>query len=307
MALRPATGLPVVVLIVDEQDSTARALDSVLSPEGFTVTRAYTAKHGLEQIRARPPDILIISRDLPDGSGVDLCRALATDEQLEADVPILVTGAGPPTRGQRLAALKAGAWDLIGFPIDAMELVRKLHNYVRAKSAADRMRRESLVDLATGLYSAHGLRRRAAELCALARRHRSPLACIVVAPVRCEDDCEGMAAAVRTLAVALKDAGRRSDAIGRLGEVEFAILAPDTDADGATQLAERLRQAVITRQALARTSFKIRGGYEVVSKIREAPSEAEQLVLRASQAMRRAMTAPNTEDWIQPFGETKLH
>jgi PleD family two-component response regulator len=292
------------VLIVDDQEWSARALQSILSTDGFTVKRAYMGKHGLERARAQQPDLVFIGANLPDGSGIDLCHALRDDPEFAASIPLLMTGSGRATRHERLAAMEAGAWDVVSFPIDAHELVLKLRTYLRAKVETDQIRRESLVDRATGLYSPQGLARRAKEFAGLAHRQREPLACVVLAPFQIEDDHEALTAAVRILAIALREAGRVSDAIGKLGESEFAILAPNTDAEGATGLAERLRQLVIARGEKAKTPFKVRAGYDAVSNVWETPAEAEQLVLRASAALRSAMTARTGGEWVQPFHPT---
>jgi diguanylate cyclase (GGDEF)-like protein len=294
-----------MVLIVDDQEWSARALESILSPAGYSVVRAYTGKHGLERVKTQQPDLTFINLNLPDGSGVGMCHFLRDEPDFGASIPILVTGPGRPTRQQRLAAMEAGAWDVITFPIDAQELVLKLNAYVRAKAESDRVRRESLIDSGTGLYSPDGLARRAGELAALAKRQKVPLACVVLAPHQTEEDRNALALAVRTLADALKEAGRTSDAIGRLGRSEFAVLAPNTDASGAAKLAERLRQAILSKQASAKTPFQIKGGYDAVSNVWQAPADAEELLPHATVALRSAMAASG--EWILPFDRGATH
>jgi diguanylate cyclase (GGDEF)-like protein len=288
------------VLIVDDQEWSARALESILSPAGYTVVRAYTGKHGLERVKAQQPDLTFVNLNLPDGSGVGLCHFLREESDFGASIPILVTGPGRPTRQQRLAAMEAGAWDVITFPIDAQELILKLNAYIRAKAESDRVRRESLVDRVTGLYSTQGMERRADELAALAKRQREPLACVVLAPYQTEEDRGVLAAAVQTLADALKEAGRTSDAIGRLGESEFAVLAPDTDATGAAKLAERLRQVILSKQAEVKIPFQIKAGYDAVTNVWKSPMDAEELLPHATVALRTAIAAGSGE-WILPF------
>jgi diguanylate cyclase (GGDEF)-like protein len=305
MASRTQTRSP-IALIVDDQEWTARALESILSPAGYAVVRAYTGKHGLERVKVEQPDLAFINLDLPDGSGVGMCRFLRDEPRLGASVPILVTGPRRPTRQQRLAAMEAGAWDVLTFPIDAQELVLKLNAYVRAKAETDRAKRESLIDRTTGLYSSLGITRRAAELSAMAHRREEPLACVVIAPLQSEEDGNQLAAAVQTLAKALREAGRSSDTIGRAGETEFAVLAPDTDALGAARLAERLRQAILARQRDAKTPFRIKAGYDAVPNVGRTPTEAEQLLPHASVALRSAIAA-GTGEWILPFDHGTKH
>src|SRR5207244_2841406 len=70
----------------------------------------------------------------------------------------------PATRAERLAALRAGAWECIAPPHDADEILLKIGAYVHAKLDADRARSEGLLDSATRLYNRQGLARRAREL-----------------------------------------------------------------------------------------------------------------------------------------------
>lgn len=301
MPRRPPKRRPPVVLIVDDQEWSARALESVLSPAGYAVTRAYTAKKGLERARTQPPDLMFINITLPDGSGVALCRTLREDSAFRANIPIIVTSSGRPTREQRLAALKAGAWDLLTYPLDAQELLCRLEAYTDAKFETDRIQRESLIDHPTGLYNLHGLEQRAVELRSLAQRQGWALACVVLAPSSArQEDHEAVAAAVMRLASALKAVGRVSDAIGRLGVSEFAIFAPSTNAAGAAMLAERLAAAIRSSQKEGEVPFGLRVGYDAVENVCETPAEAQELLPRATIALSRAMSAENV-DWIQPF------
>lgn len=61
------------------------------------------------------------------------------------------------------------------------------------------------------------------------------------------NDTHGHAAGdevLRTVAATLKSQLRRSDLLGRIGGEEFSVFLPDTDLDGARQVAENLRRAV---------------------------------------------------------------
>ena len=127
----------------------------------------------------------------------------------------------------------------------------------------------------------------------------------MVAPLLAEADGEeGANAAVQQLAKAFKSAGRGSDAIGRLGKTEFAIIAPNTDSAGALRLAERLAEAIRamdTGGPEAPPSFELRAGYDAVSDAREAPAAARDVLMRATIALRKSKTNGREGDWIRPF------
>ncbi len=301
---RPRQRAP-VVLIVDHQEWSTRSLESILSPNGYAVMRAYTSAAGRERARSQPPDLVFIAQTLPDGSGVDLCLTLRADPELGPSVPIIVMSAGRPTRAQRLAALEAGAWEFLTHPIDIRELLLKLDAFTQAKLEVNRIRQQSLTDEMTGLYSLSGLEQRARELGALARRQGQALACVVFAPSLASDEVAGSGTdeeatteAVRRLASGLRTAGRMSDSIGRSGKTEFAILAPNTDAEGAVKLAQRF--ASVLRATDDEPPLQLRVGFDAVANVRDAPAAARELLSHATIALTTAKRGGDG-DWIQRF------
>jgi diguanylate cyclase (GGDEF)-like protein len=295
---------PPVVLIVDDQEWSTRSIESILAPGGFAVMRAYTAAQGLERVRRHAPDALFIEVTLPDGDGLELCRALRTDPAIGPGTPIFMTTAERPNRKQRLEAFRAGAWDILGYPPDAEELVLRLDAYVQAKCAADHLRDQGLIDPATGLYNLRGLERRIEELSSWGYRQRQALACVVFSPRESDqDDDRAIANLVREVALAFRRGGRVSDVIGRLGNTEIAVLAPSTDARGAVKLAERLAR-VIERSGPVPGGIDLRAGYDAVQNAREHPVEAKDLLVRATLALRKSRA--NGNGWIQAFDDRDL-
>src|SRR5947199_378091 len=147
---------------------------------------------------------------------------------------------------------------------------------------------ESLTDMAA--FAAP----RAQELTLQAFHHAQPLACVALAPVT-TDGQNG--AAVDLLAEVLRGTARRSDAIGRVGPGEFAVIAPGTDRAGAVLLAERLARGVKT---LAGATPGLRAGYDAVGNARYTPIEPKNLLSRATTAL-RAAKGQGGPNWIQGY------
>lgn len=237
---RAATRSP-LVLIADAQEWFSRALETVLVPGGYSVVKAYTASALLQQVESTDPDAVILAVDLPGGDGLNLCRLLRADARVSPSTPIILTQPAPATRRQTLAALRAGAGELWGQRLDVEELLLRLAAQLRAKADADRAWAEGLVDPATQLYNTRGLARRIRELGAEARRRAAPLACVAFAV---EEEAGQSAQRVTRV---LREAARTSDAMGRIGPRQFAVIAPETGADAALRLAERLAAALTGR------------------------------------------------------------
>ena len=285
---------------MDAEEWSARALESVLSPAGYAVVRAESGTEGLKQARTHPPDLILINIDLPDGNGVGLCLMLRADPRVGPSVPILLTGTHP-TQKQHLAALESGAWDFLTYPLDSDELLLKLHTYTQAKADVDRARREMLIDETTGLYDLRGLERRALELRSLARRNQQALACVVLAPSLASEDSQSAAGAtVVRMAETLKTTGRASDSIGRTGETKFAIFAPNTGADGAAKMVQRLAGAIHSAPVRDEAPVPLRAGHAAVENVGEAPTEAQDLLAHATIALGWAM-AEGDKGWMQGF------
>ena len=297
---------PALVLMINDQEWSTRSLESILAPNGFAILRAYTGRKGLDRARTARPDMIVIDLNLPDMDGLELCQTLRDDPETSSTTPIIITTAGHPTRQQRLAALRAGAWEFLGHPMDAEEILLRFDRYTQAKLDADRAQDEGLLDQTTGLYNMQGLARRARELGSQAFREHTALACVVIGPdvpdtADAATDDSDLEAAIVRLAEALKQTGRVSDAIGRVGRAEFAVFAPGADEQGVRRLAQRVAEALKQNG----DATPIRAGFEAVGDFREASIEPVDLLVRASSALRHIKRAsaehPETQEWLSRF------
>jgi diguanylate cyclase (GGDEF)-like protein len=304
---RPAR--PPLVLIANDQEWAARSLETILGPNGYAVLRAYNGRQAVEMARTAQPDAVIVDLRLPDTDGLDVCRTLRT--QMVAGVPIVVTTSDPASRAQQVAAFRAGAWDFVVQPLDGDVLLCRLETFVRAKREADTLREDGLLDPSTGLYNARGLARRAREIGADATRRRDALACIAFAPDAAasslsERKMEELGArVVEHLGAAIGRTGRGSDAIGRLGQAEFAIIAPSTEAVGAERFAQRVQELV---EGLPfhvdgdDMPVRVRAGYCAVSDFADSSVDVVEMLVRAAVALRQSAAGGATGPSILAFG-----
>jgi len=281
-----------LVLIANDQEWSARSLESILGPSGYSVVRAYTGQQALERAWTSRPDLIILDAQMPDMHGFDVCRTLRADPRFGPTTPIVITTSGPSGRTQRLEAYRAGAWEFLGQPLDGESLLLKLGTFLQCKRAVDELREENLLDTSTGLYNMRGLSRRAREIGSDALRRHDPLACVVFAPEpenQTETADEEVEKVSDQVGLLFKRAGRASDAIGRLGLSEFAVIAPATGPDAALRLVRRLSGAIEGSPVAHRggeRSIRIRAGYCAVPDFAQSPVDAIELLLRATTALR---------------------
>src|SRR5882672_3978188 len=156
-----------LVLLGNADKWLAESLESVLTQGGYRVMATTKRQQVLELARRYVPDMGLDQRA---SDNLALCRALRADPGISRATPIILTTAGPALRAQQLEALRAGAWELRGDPLDIEELVLRLGVYIQGKLEVDRLGAEGLIDRASGLYNDEGIARRAAELAAFTAR-----------------------------------------------------------------------------------------------------------------------------------------
>ena len=306
MRTQAASTRAVVVLIASKQEWASRSLESVLAPRGYTVLKTYTARATLERAQHDSPDAILIDDQLPDADGHWLCRELRARAFVSPSTPILITVPRAPTRRDRVVALRAGAWDCLGQPLDAEELLAILEAFVRAKLDADQAREVGLIDEATGLYNIRGLTQRAQELASHATRYGAALACVLLAPDLGPEVAENHRDTVvmQRVARSMRAAGRLSDAMGLVGPTALGIVAVDTDGIQARALAQRLARAILAEpEPLALpASLRLVGGCHGVPDFRAASMDTVELMLCATTALQKARTDP-ARGWLRWFDE----
>lgn len=280
-----------LVLLANADKWLTESLESVLTQGGYRVMSTNKRQQVLELARRYVPDSILLDTGLDQraSDNLALCRALRADPAISRATPIILTTAGPALRAQQLEALRAGAWELRGDPLDMEELVLRLGVYVQGKLEIDRLGAEGLVDRASGLYNDTGMTRRSAELAAFTARQGMPLACAVFQPA---DGVLTIGAADR-LAQAFRRAGRISDAVCRTGPTEFAVFAPATDETGAEGLVQRItdavsRSAAVKLRAGTSTSTSAKrpsGGRTSTSLPQPPPPSPTELLDRARNAL----------------------
>jgi PleD family two-component response regulator len=295
-----ASSRPPLALIANDQEWSIRSLESILAPHGYGILRAYTGQQAIDLARETAPDLIIVDVKFRDLRGVEVCRALRSDPRISPCAPILITTAGRRTRSERLEAFRAGAWDFLGLPLDAEEILLRLDTYMQLKIEVDRTREEGLVDQLTGLYNLRGLMRRARELGSDAYRNGRPLACVAFAPDLRGSDApptdkgdEALWKAVQRLAGVFRTSGRVSDAIGRVRLGEFVVIAPGTDDTGARKMAQRLASAVeVAGNGPDLPPVTLLAGYDAVDDVREKSAQPSALLAGATTALRQIQAAP---------------
>jgi len=126
--LRPAT-LDRILVIVDD-GVLRRALQRILSLEGYGVQVVQDSVAGLEMLRKGPFSAVILDLQRPGSSGWDLCREIADSI---SGLPLVVLSASSDV-ADKVLLLEMGADDYVTIPFSPRELIARLRALMRRAS-----------------------------------------------------------------------------------------------------------------------------------------------------------------------------
>lgn len=287
---------PPLALIACSDDWMSRALESVFRQHGYVVAHTRSGAQTLELARLSNHDLLVLDESLADMRASDICRIIRDGAQYDHSVPVVITSPTPIDSRARMAAYAVGAWEYYSHPIDVAQVFIKLETFLRARSELMVARAEDFVNSTTGLYTSFGLRQLAGKLGARALRGHEPFACVAFAPQVHDREIGSSTlwkespAGFADVAHVFREQSRQSDVVGHVGDSRLAILAPDTDAEGARLLVARL-QRELDRAVKNKTiagQIRLRAGYSAVSDLAASKVNVAELVHRAQSALDHA-------------------
>ncbi len=85
---------PCRVLVVEDNEDTARLLAQVLEQAGHVVTVARSGREAIERVRADRPEVVLCDLGLPEVSGYDVAREVRADPALRGVRLVALTGYG---------------------------------------------------------------------------------------------------------------------------------------------------------------------------------------------------------------------
>jgi two-component system NtrC family response regulator/two-component system response regulator HydG len=118
------------VIVIDDEVNAAAALETLLKEDGYEVARAHDARTGLQLLEKEEPDVVLTDLRMPGMDGLELLTRI---KQIRPEtMVILMTAYG--TVKTAVKAMKLGAEDYLGKPIDVEELEVVLQKVLEKKS-----------------------------------------------------------------------------------------------------------------------------------------------------------------------------
>lgn len=231
------------VLIIDDDATTIRLLAEALSSL-YEIVISTTAEDGIKQAQISNPDLILLDIVMPDMDGFEVCRRLKTDPQTQPIPVIFISALDEPSK--QMTGFALGAVDYVAKPINIPILRARVKTHVRFYLQSKLLATLATTDSLTRLAN----RRKFDETIDLelkrAQREQSSLGLLIVDIDDFKayndhyghgkgDDCLILVAKLLSRCVS-----RGSDLVSRLGGEEFAIILPDTDAQGVQNIAARI-------------------------------------------------------------------
>jgi two-component system KDP operon response regulator KdpE len=145
------------ILVVDDEPQIRRIMRETLTTEGYEVDDARNGIEALEKLREFRPDLILLDINMPEMSGIEVCKAIRKDSTVAI---IMLTVRKSET--DKVAALDAGADDFVTKPFSTPELLARVRAALRrlpaAPGSAQRVELGSLtIDFSTRTVSRAGV------------------------------------------------------------------------------------------------------------------------------------------------------
>ncbi len=115
------------ILVVEDEDNIAVALDYLMTREGYDHDRVSSGADAMTRIRATHPDLVLLDVMLPEVSGYEICEDIRMDPALSDVKVLMMTARGSAIERRKGMAL--GADGFISKPFELKDLraeVRRL-------------------------------------------------------------------------------------------------------------------------------------------------------------------------------------
>jgi two-component system phosphate regulon response regulator PhoB len=124
-----------LILIVDDERDLRTLLDFNLKQAGFRTAQAQSGAEALARARALSPALVLLDLNLPDLSGIDVCRLLKADEATRGIPILMLTARG--AESDRILGLELGADDYVVKPFNVRELSLRVAAICRRAQPAE--------------------------------------------------------------------------------------------------------------------------------------------------------------------------
>ena len=279
------------VLIIDDEISNIITLSDILEQE-YDVSALRDSRDAAETVKSDLPDVVLLDIIMPEMNGFEVIETLKQSKATR-DIPVIfITGLDDLKAEEKGLAL--GAADYITKPFHAPIVKLRVKNQVKMLDQLRTIERLSMHDQLTGLPNRRNFESRMNQEWSRAQREQTPLSLLMIDidNFKIYNDSYGHQqgdTALMTAAKAFKQALKRpGDFAVRWGGEEFIILLPNTDSNGAMEVAEQVRKSVEEVVIPGKRMSKVTVSVGVHTWIPGQESTIDELITNADTALYEA-------------------
>jgi twitching motility two-component system response regulator PilH len=115
------------ILLVDDSKTELHFMSDLLGKRGYAIRTAENGEEAMKRLGEETPDLILMDVVMPGQNGFQLTRAITRDPRF-VNVPVIMcTSKNQET--DKVWGMRQGARDYIVKPVDADELVAKIHAF----------------------------------------------------------------------------------------------------------------------------------------------------------------------------------
>ena len=282
-----ANAAPARLLAIDDSSLIHRLLKTRLASERLEVFCAANGEEGLRLARAMQPEVILLDYNMPDMTGFEVLLELQGD-QITRSIPVILVS-GEADTDLKVRAFELGAIDFVLKPFNSAEMRARVRSAVRMSTMIRMLAQRAQLDGLTGLWNREHFDRRLSQELNSGDRYAH-----AVSLVMCDldhfkqiNDSFGHPFGDQVLEEFAHQLGvcRDIDICCRYGGEEFAIILPQTAAEEAATMVERLRTRLTETTWRDHDDLVVTASFGISDTARIDPVTAYELVSSADKAL----------------------